>query len=52
MGEALLFGLAARLGDRFTAEAAQAWSKAYSFISATMVSFSSRSAPRQSCTVM
>ena len=38
MGEALLFALGERLGDEFSPEAAEAWSKAYGFISATMIS--------------
>ena len=52
MGEALIFALGQRLGDdRFSPEAAQAWSKAYGFISATMVTFSKQDAGR-SCVIM
>jgi hemoglobin-like flavoprotein len=39
MGEAVLFALEARLGDQFCERAALAWSKAFGFMSATMVAF-------------
>ena len=52
MGEALIYGLETRLGDSFGEDSAQAWSKAYAFISATMITFSNQSKESSSCTVM
>ena len=54
LGEALLYALSERLGDEFSGEAARAWSKAYAFISATMISYSSSRKGRDkgSCCLM
>ena len=51
MGEALLHALGKRLGERFPSEAAQAWSKAFNFVSAVMTS-ESKQAHGRTCHVM
>ena len=54
LGEALLFALSERLGDQLTPEAALAWGKAYTFISATMISYTAakKSTSKGSCCLM
>ena len=51
MGESLLFALEQRLGDRLSPAAAAAWSKAYNFIAAVMMSAHTATDAR-ACTVM